>query len=144
MVTTEIDEARFICLTLGSGEGLHVELRTIAERNRFDRICIVLPPIDSAAAGARLQAVRPVLAAPGGWGDFDSDLVDGRSIIALVGVGDRRLIVVSNGRDNAFGYAGLGQLVLAALGAGDVPVTPQQAAAATGVPTTGATATRGV
>ena len=128
VVTGEIDEARFITLVLGSGAGLHTELRTILARARFDRICIVVPPVDDAEATDRLAAVRPLLAAEQGWGDLPTDRVDGRPIVALLGVGRRRIVVVGGDRASAYAYAGLGPAVLAALSQPNPPEPATDAA----------------
>jgi hypothetical protein len=115
-VEHEMDAARFITVVLGPGEGLHLELAALAARQRLDRVCIVVPPVPADEAAQRLASGTRALGG-GGWGDIDSAAVAGHGeIVALVGLGERRLVMVAPRRARASTYNALAHTVAGLVG----------------------------
>jgi hypothetical protein len=123
-VTTEMDDSKMIVVVLGRGKGLATELRALSEGNRLSRACIVVPPVPGEEAAARLAMGTEALGGQG-WGLIDSDTVDGSGeIVALLGVGGQRLIVVADRRKQALTYISLGEFIAeAAAGLRTVPTS---------------------
>jgi hypothetical protein len=106
-VKQEMDTARLITVVLGSGQGLHVELVALAEQQCLDRVCVVVPPVAAAEAAERLAGGTRALAS-GGWGTITGDAVaEHGDVVALVGIGERRLVMVARRRARASTYAAL-------------------------------------
>lgn len=111
-VEHEMDTARFITVVLGRGAGLHTELLTLAERQRLDRVCIVVPPVSPADVAERLAAGTRALGRETGWGDVAGDAIEGRGeVVGLVGLGDRRIVAVAPRRATAATYLALAATV---------------------------------
>lgn len=98
-----------IVAILGRGEGLRTELATLAELQLLGRVCLVVPPIDGADAAARLAEASNVLGGvAAGWGDLRTDEADGNRVLALVGDGTSRFVVVCPDRNSTGAYMQLG------------------------------------
>jgi hypothetical protein len=107
-VQAEMDTARFITVVLGPGDGLHTELGLLCEGQRLDRVCVVVPPVPAAEVAERLATGTRALARGAGWGDIDGDITQGRGeVVALVGIGARRLVMVAPRRGRASAYVSL-------------------------------------
>lgn len=107
-VRAEMDSVAFIVVVLGPGEGLRTELLTLCERERLDRVCVVVPPVPRADVAARLSAATLPFARGLGWGDINGHAVDGHGeVVALVGVGSRRVVLVAPRRARASTYLSL-------------------------------------
>ena len=111
-VEHEMDTARFITVVLGRGAGLHTELLRLAERQRLDRVCIVVPPVSPADVAERLAAGTRALGGETGWGDVAGDAIEDRGeVVALLGMGDRRIVAVAARRATAATYLALAATV---------------------------------
>jgi hypothetical protein len=115
-VEHEMDAARFITVVLGPGQGLHLELAALTARRRLDRVCIVVPPVPPDEAAQRLASGTRALGG-GGWGDIDGAVVAGHGeVVALVGLGERRLVMVAPRRARASTYNALAHTVAGLVG----------------------------
>ena len=123
-VSAEMHEARFITVVLGRGEGLHKELLTLCERRRLDRVCIVVPPLPPTEVSTRLAAGTLALDGGKAWGHLNVDAIDvRRQIVALVGIGPCRYVMVARRRAQASAYIALTSWVSGEVAtAGDQPV----------------------
>jgi hypothetical protein len=111
-VEHEIDDARFVTVVLGRGAGLHTELVTLAERQRLDRVCVVVPPVAPDEVAERLTTGTRALGPDAGWGDVTGDAIEDRGeVVALVGIGDRRIVTVAPRRAAASTYLALAATV---------------------------------
>jgi hypothetical protein len=108
-VKAAMEKSVHIVAILGKGEGLRTELATLVELDLLGRVCLVLPPIDGDDASTRLCDGADVIGgAAGGWGDLRSDQADGRQVLALVGDGPHRYLVLCNDRASMSEYMLLG------------------------------------
>jgi hypothetical protein len=113
-VKAEMDRARFITIVLGSSKGLNAELLTLRELGRLDRVCIVVPPVPASEVAERLAAGSRALDGGRAWGDITAHTIGGRGeIVALLGIGGYRAVVVAKRRALASTYAALADLVCA-------------------------------
>ena len=111
-VEHEIDTARFVTVVLGRGAGLHTELLTLAQRQRLDRVCVVVPPVPPNEVAERLSTGTQALGPDAGWGDVAGDAIEDRGeVVALVGLGDRRIVAVAPRRATASTYLALAATV---------------------------------
>ena len=124
-VQREMDTARFIMVVLGSGRGLHTELGLLCEGDRLERVCVVVPPVPAAEVAERLASGTGALAGGAGWGDLDGDIIlGGGEVVALVGIGSRRLVMVAPRRRRASAYVSLAFTVAALLADAERTVDP--------------------
>jgi hypothetical protein len=122
VVKGEIERARFITVVLGPGKGLSTELLTLRELGRLDRVCIVVPPVLAREATDRLAAGTQAFDGDRAWGDIASHAVDEKGeIVALVGIGDYRAVVVAKRRALASTYMSLADRVCADIAAHALP-----------------------
>jgi hypothetical protein len=113
-VKAEMDRARFITIVLGPGRGLNTELLTLRELGRLDRVCIVVPPVPASEVAERLAAGTRALDGGRAWGDITAHTIGGRGeIVALLGIGEYRAVVVAKRRALASTYAALADRVCA-------------------------------
>ena len=64
---------------------------TLCERQRLDRVCIVVPPVSPADVAERLGLFTGALAGAPGWGDISGDAISGQGeVVTRVGLGARR------------------------------------------------------
>jgi hypothetical protein len=122
VVKGEMDRARFITVVLGSGKGLNTELLILRELGRLDRVCIVVPPVPAGEAADRLAAGTQAFDREMAWGDIASHAVEEKGeIVALVGIGDYRAVVVAKRRALASTYMSLADRVCADIAAHRLP-----------------------
>ena len=113
-VKTEMADAAYIVVLLGQGEGLTLELETLRELDLLDRVCLVVPPVESDDAAERLERGTAEVDGPQGWGLVAADHaldpmfeLPERGRWLCSGSGEQRFIVVSKQRD-ATAYLRLG------------------------------------
>jgi len=123
-VRAEMDSVRFITVVLGPGKGLNTELLTLSERGRLDRVCIVVPPVPPTEVAARLAAGTSALDGGKAWGHLRVDAIDARhQIVALVGLGSYRAVLVARRRAQASTYTALASWVATEVAAAGTPRT---------------------
>lgn len=113
-----MEGAALVVVVLGTSDGLLKELDSLRELDLLDRLCVVVPPLDAADVGERLQALSHDAVYASMWGGVGGRPDVAEKGLALMSVGGVRSVMVGGRRDarTAPLYLGVAREIANALG----------------------------